>query len=135
MTKLHDLRKKSVPLELDGKTYWMRFDLNALALVEERFGDFNEAMNKLSSVSPLTIRYFLFALMNANHEDVTEKEIGSLVGIENIQEVGEKIGEIVNMQSPEQKEDGSKNEIQPPTGDISSTAQEKPESAKKSSSN
>jgi len=47
MSNLEDVRTKGIPIELGGKLRHFKYDLNALAALEEGYGTINDALRKL----------------------------------------------------------------------------------------
>jgi len=125
MTKLKDLKKKSIQIELDGETYYFRFDLNALALVEEKYGDLAKAMERAKEGSILVIRHMFWAGLQASHPDLTELDVGSLIDSSNVNEIAEKMNAALDTSLSKPKKGDPKNEIAPSTGATQDSVPEK----------
>lgn len=130
--KLNELKKKSFPVVIEGKTYYLRFDLNALALLEEKFGSAEEATRKAAEGSAIAIRCFLWAGLKSNHPDMTEEDVGALIDLANLAEVSEEINKAFEQAMPSEGGTEAKNG-EAPIGAISDFAPEKQESAKENS--
>jgi len=46
MSNLDDVKVKGIPVELKGETYYLKFDLNSFAELEDRYGSITKAMKK-----------------------------------------------------------------------------------------
>jgi hypothetical protein len=73
-----------VPLELNGHTYFLTFDFNAIAVAEEKTG-----MNLLGSLDlqNLTVRQYralLYSTMLKETPEITLEEVGNLVTLASI---------------------------------------------------
>lgn len=87
----------------DGKEYEIKFDLNSLCSLQEKFGD--DALKALSGIDGSDfklIRTILFCVLE--HEDLTEKEVGSLIDMTNISSVVEALSLAIENSAPESEE-------------------------------
>lgn len=80
MSKLKDIRNTNpVTIDLNGKEYTIKYDLNAFAELESRFGTIQKAMQEMESGSMKSIRTILWAgLIHA--EAVIDKVTGEPAG-------------------------------------------------------
>lgn len=53
MSNVDSVKAKSTPIELDGGTYHLKFDLNAFAELEEKYGSLREALKALGGEEEL----------------------------------------------------------------------------------
>jgi hypothetical protein len=96
-------------LELDGRTYKLRFDLNALCALEERFGGLQEALDAKLGMS--TVRAFLWVALQSEHGDEfeTERDAGRLVDMSNFRDVMEVVMKaLMSAMPPDDDEDKGK---------------------------
>jgi hypothetical protein len=102
--KLAKLQKKSVEIKVEGETYHLRYDLNALIKLEDAYENIQEAFsfeeNPVGAMGKL--RKVLWVGLNANHPSITEEEVGEMFTIENIAEFQEAIGTAMNAAMPEE---------------------------------
>jgi hypothetical protein len=96
---MNNVREKGVKITLD-KERTMLFDLNALCELEEAFGTIEEAFKALEKMSMKAIRKLLYAALVHEDESLTEKQVGQLIDISNIQEVAVKIQEAFQASAP-----------------------------------
>lgn len=89
-----DVKSKSVPLVLmDGKERHLRFTLNALAELEDKYGSVEAAFNKVEQESSVTaLRFVLWAGLMWEDEELTEKQVGDLIDLNYMQEMIETLG-------------------------------------------
>lgn len=88
-----------VKIECLDKPRTIRFSLNSLELIEEKIG---VALENMDSV-PMTIKNVKILLWcGLVHEDeaLTEKEVGEMVDLSNLQEVQEKMAEAFQLTQP-----------------------------------
>ena len=102
--KLSKLRKKSIEIKVEEEVFYLRYDLNALMELEEAYGDIEAAFdfeeNPKGAIEKL--RKVLFVGLQANHEGITEKEVGSIFTMENLSAFQNAIGEAMATAMPEE---------------------------------
>ena len=96
---LEDIREKAVTVILDKERHII-FDLNALADLEEEYGDITEAFKKLQSGSIKAIKKFIFIGLKHEDEELTEKEVGKMVTLENMGILGNAVNEAMEVGLP-----------------------------------
>ena len=82
------------PVELNGKTYHLLFDLNALDAVQDRFGGYDkldEIFNRDNPNMVKDLKWLFTMLINEGREEdepeATEQQVGRLIHIGNLTEV------------------------------------------------
>lgn len=96
---LNELRG-DVEIKLD-KPRRLRYTLNSLALIEERYGDVQKAIESLQAGKLSVIRTILWAGLVHEDETLTENQVGDLVEISDLQQVTEKINQAFARAVPE----------------------------------
>ncbi|MEX3621862.1 hypothetical protein [Viridibacillus arvi] len=87
----------------DGNEHEIKFDLNSLCALQEKFGDkIIEELSGMDTMDFKKIRTILHATLE--HEGLTEKEAGSLINMKNINSVVEVLSEAMNNAMPETEE-------------------------------
>lgn len=82
MSTIQDVKAKPVMVTFtDGTEHEIKFTLNALALLEEKYGSVDDALGKLDSGSFVAIRYLLWAAMQHEENPLTETQVGNLLDI------------------------------------------------------
>lgn len=97
-----DVKSKSVPLVLmDGKERHLRFTLNALAELEDRYGSVEAAFNKVEQENSVAaLRFVLWAGLCWEDEELTERMVGDLIDLNYMQEMIEKLGNALDCDMP-----------------------------------
>lgn len=69
-----------VEVELDGKTHRLRYDLNALAVIEERLAlpSISSVMDILNQLSMRALRCLLWGGLLHERPELTEQEVGEM---------------------------------------------------------
>lgn len=80
MSNLKDVRSKGTPITLnDGVERELKFTLNALAEMEDRYGSVDEAFKQLDNGSIKAVRFVLWAGLMHNDDSLTERQVGNLI--------------------------------------------------------
>lgn len=97
-----EVKSNSVPLVLmDGKERHLRFTLNALAELEEKYGSVEAAFEKVEKDSSVTaLRFVLWAGLSWEDESLTERQVGDLIDIAYMQEMIGKLGNALDSDMP-----------------------------------
>ena len=97
---LRDVKSIVVPLVLD-KPRTIKFDLNAFAELEEKYGSMEKAFSAMRSGSIKAARTLLWAGLLHEDESLTERKVGSLVTLENLNAVMDGITEALTEALPQ----------------------------------
>lgn len=108
MTKGTDLRQDGVKIQLD-KERTLLFDLNTLVDMEDEYGDVDLAMKELSSGKMSSIRKMVFFALRHEDENLTERQAASLIPMNKIGELSEKLTQALQVSLPEENKN-EKNE-------------------------
>jgi len=105
------MQKRSIEINVDDQLLYLRYDLNALAVLEEKYGDIDKAFDFEDDSSSIIskLRFVLHTGLMANQPDMTINDVGALFTLENLQEFQDAIGGAVEQGMPEEKKDESKN--------------------------
>lgn len=97
-----DVKSKSVPLILmDGKERHLRFTLNALAELEDKYGSVEAAFNKVEQDNSVAaLRFVLWAGLSWEDDELTERTVGNLIDLNYMQEMIEKLGKALDSDMP-----------------------------------
>lgn len=108
-TKAQIMKDAGIKVVLaDGKERTIKFDLNALCELQEKFPDIEEAFSGLEKRDFKKIRTILYAVLAHEEDDsFTEKSAGSLVNMQNIGDVANALGEALTASVPEASEEGN----------------------------
>lgn len=92
-------RIKSITLN-DGIERSIKFDLNAMAELEEKYGSVEAAFTALENNSIKAIRSVLWAGLLHADPTLTEQQVGSLIDLESIGDIMEQLGESISDSMP-----------------------------------
>lgn len=80
MSNLKDVKSKGTPITLnDGVQRELKFTLNALAEMEDRYGSVDDAFKELDKGSIKAVRFVLWAGLMHSDETLTERQVGNLI--------------------------------------------------------
>lgn len=105
MTKLSEIKPKAVKVKLDRERT-LQYNLNALALIEEKYGDIQKAAELVNEGKISVLRTVLWAGLIYEDKALTELQVGDMVDITNLEAIAEAIGQAFGAAVPEQKEEG-----------------------------
>lgn len=119
MANVKDVKAKAVKITLtDGVERTIKFTLNAMAELEDRYGSVDEAFKQLDNNSIKAVRCILWAGLIHEDPDLTEQQVGNLIDIQYMQDLMASLGSAfdADMPAPEKlpentdtKLDGSQN--------------------------
>lgn len=102
MANVSDVKPKKRFVDLgDGVEREVTFSLNAMAELEDKYGSIDAAFNKVKSGSIAAVRFLLWTIMHDNDEALTERQVGSMIRLDNLSEVMETLMTALEDQMPE----------------------------------
>lgn len=102
MANVKDVKSKAVKITLtDGVERTIKFTLNAMAELEDRYGSVEEAFRQLDNNSIKAVRCILWAGLIHEDPDLTEQQVGNLIDIQYMQELMASLGEAFDADMPE----------------------------------
>lgn len=102
MANVKDVKSKAVKITLtDGVERTIKFTLNAMAELEDRYGSVDEAFRQLDNNSIKAVRCILWAGLIHEDPDLTEQQVGNLIDIQYMQELMASLGEAFDADMPE----------------------------------
>jgi hypothetical protein len=102
MSNIKDVKSKGTPITLgDGVERKLRFTLNALAELEDRYGSVDDAFDALENGSIKAIRFVLWAGLLHSDEGLTEQQVGNLIDTECIKEIMQTLGTSLRSDMPD----------------------------------
>lgn len=105
MANVKDVKSKPVKITLsDGVEREIKFTLNAMAELEDRYGSVEAAFKKLDENSMKALRCVLWAGLIHEDENLTEKQVGNLIDVQFMQSLMQSVGEAFQADMPEQPE-------------------------------
>lgn len=111
MANLKDVKSKDIKITLsDGVERTIKFDLNAMAELEDKYGSVEAAFELLDKNSIKALRFILWAGLIHEDESLTEKQVGSLIDMRYMQEIMGTLGSAFEADMPtEDKVEGEEN--------------------------
>lgn len=102
MANVKDVKSKAIKITLnDGVERTIKFTLNALAELEDRYGSVDEAFKQLDNNSIKAVRCILWAGLIHEDPELTEQQVGNLIDIQYMQELMASLGEAFDADMPE----------------------------------
>lgn len=102
MANVNDVKSKAIKITLtDGVERTIKFTLNAMAELEDRYGSVEEAFKQLDNNSIKAVRCILWAGLIHEDPDLTEQQVGNLIDIQYMQELMASLGEAFDADMPE----------------------------------
>lgn len=99
-------RVKTITLK-DGVEREIRFTLNAMAEMEDKYGSVDAAFKKLDEGSIKAARFIMWAgLLHYEDESLTEKRVGNLIDIDLLTEIMESVGGALGEDMPQKDNNG-----------------------------
>jgi len=95
----NNVKEGLIPIQLDRERN-LKFDLNAFIELEEKYGDIDTAFKDIEGGKMKAIRTVLWAGLVHEDESLTEKQVGALVTVSNLNEITDKLTEAVNVSLP-----------------------------------
>lgn len=102
MSNVADVKPKKRTVDLgDGVEREVVLSLNAMAELEDKYGSIDNAFEKIKKGSIATIRFLLWCVLVPDGDtDLTEREIGRLIKLDNIQEIMSSVMDALEDQMP-----------------------------------
>ena len=101
MANLNDARAKVTHITLsDGIERELKYTLNAMAEMEERYGSVEKAFEALESNSMKAIRFVLWAGLIHADDTLTERQVGNLIDMKCLHDIVDNVGEAITEGMP-----------------------------------
>lgn len=105
MSNLREVKPKIKTITLnDGVEREIRFTLNAMAELEDRYGSVQAAFEALDNNSIKAARCVLWAGLLHNDEGLTEQQVGNLIDINCLQSLMETMSDALSEDNPQPPE-------------------------------
>jgi len=92
MANIKKLRREPIVVDIgDGVERKLRYTLNSFALIEEKYGTIDNAMEVLKSGSIAAIRFVLWAGLVHEDENLSEHYVGSQIDLSDLEDLAEKM--------------------------------------------
>ena len=92
MANIKKLRREPIVVDIgDGVERKLRYTLNSFALIEEKYGTIDNAMEVLKSGSIAAIRFVLWAGLVHEDENLSEHYVGNQIDLSDLENIAEKM--------------------------------------------
>ena len=92
MANIKKLRREPIVIDIgDGVERIHRYTLNSFALIEEKYGTIDKAMEALRSGSVAAVRFALWAGLVHEDENLSEHYVGSQIDLSDLEDLAEKM--------------------------------------------
>ena len=92
MANIKKLRREPIVIDIgDGVERILRYTLNSFALIEEKYGTIDKAMEALRSGSVAAVRFALWAGLVHEDENLSEHYVGSQIDLSDLEDLAEKM--------------------------------------------
>ena len=92
MADIVKVRKAPVFVDIgDGVERKLRYTLNSFALIEEKYGTIDKAMEILKSGSIAAVRFALWAGLIHEDENLSEHYVGNQIDLSDLEDLAEKM--------------------------------------------
>lgn len=101
-----DMVAPTIPLEIGGKTRGLKYDFNALALVEEKTGKSALSGDIFQNLRATDLRFFIWAGLVHEQPDLMVEEVGSWIHMGNLPKITECIAQAFSAAMPKKDDSG-----------------------------
>ncbi|ETA80473.1 hypothetical protein [Youngiibacter fragilis] len=96
-----ELKDKGIKFTLGEKEYELKFNLNTFCELEDIYGDLNKAFDDLQRMRIKAVRALVYSAVKVEDESVTLKDVGSMLGLDDLERLGTVINEALSIAMPE----------------------------------
>lgn len=108
MSNIGEIRREPVMVTLsDGKEREFRYTLNSFALMEERYGSIEAAMEEMEGGKIAAVRFMLWTGLVDGDPELTEMKVGSLIDIRQMPEMTTLMNAMVEKDMPDAEATGT----------------------------
>ncbi len=99
--KAAELKNKGIKFKLGDKEYELKLNMNTFCELEEVYGDLNKAFDDLQSMKLKAVRALIYAAVKVEDEEITLKNVGEQLGLNDLERLGTAINEALSKAMPE----------------------------------
>jgi hypothetical protein len=110
MANVNKVKREPVMVMLD-KERQLKFTLNSFSEMEERYGSIDDAVAAMEKGSIKAIRFMLWCGLTSDDETLTEKQVGGMIELQDLEELAQKMNQVMGMDMPEKSEGSSPNVV------------------------
>ena len=114
-----DLRGDNGKITLNGKEYHLEYDMNAMCDIEEKYGTFDAAMKKMSSMDsnkPIMkdLRFMFWKALQHSEPEITEERAAWMITMHNLNDVMMAVNAAMSTSQPDSEENGDEKNVENP---------------------
>lgn len=114
-----DLREDNGKITLNGKEYHLEYDMNAMCDIEEKYGTFDAAMKKMSSMDsskPIMkdLRFMFWKALQHSEPEITEERAAWMITMHNLNDVMMAVNAAMSTSQPDSEENGDEKNVENP---------------------
>lgn len=100
MSNVSKIKRQPVYIELGGEQKQLKYTLNSFAEMEDRYGSVDEALKAMEKGSIKAVRFMLWVGLIHADDTITEKQVGALIELNDLNELSEKMNQTMNLDLP-----------------------------------
>lgn len=104
MSDVKKIKRQPVYITLNGEEKQLKYTLNSFAEMEDKYGNVDDALNAMEKGSIKAVRFMLWAGLIHADENLTEKEVGAMIELSDLQELSDKMNEVMAQDLPDKEE-------------------------------
>ena len=99
MANVNKVKKPAVTIDLDKERH-LKYTLNAFAEMEDRYGSVDAALEVVKNNNMRAIIFIIWCGLTHEDEDLTEKQVGNMIEIDQLQDIVGKLNEAIGGDLP-----------------------------------
>lgn len=99
MSNVNKVKKPAVSIELDKERH-LKYTLNAFAEMEDRYGSVDAALEVVKNNNMRAIIFIIWCGLIHEDETLTEKQVGNMVEIDQLQDIVGKLNDAIGGDLP-----------------------------------
>lgn len=102
MANVEKVKRNPVYVELD-KSRQLKYTLNSFAEMEDRYGSVDDALKAVEKGKIKAVRFMLWAGLIHEDENLTEKQVGAMIEVQDLDALSAKMNETMSGDLPDPK--------------------------------
>lgn len=99
MSNVNKVKREKVFIELD-KQRELKYTLNSFAEMEDKYGTVDDALKEMEKGSIKAVRFMLWAGLIHEDDELTEKQVGKLVELQDLESLSSKMNDVMTTDLP-----------------------------------
>jgi hypothetical protein len=102
MANVNQVKRNPVYVDLD-KQRQLKYTLNSFAEMEDRYGSVDDALKAVEKGKIKAVRFMLWTGLIHEDENLTEKQVGAMIEVQDLDSLSAKMNETMAGDLPDQK--------------------------------